>query len=237
MAGGGFARAISASTSVPLISSSHQEGHIRAAMEGTGLDDDEFLGVHLSGGTTELLFIKKEKSGFAIELMGGTTDLHAGQMVDRVGVALGLPFPAGPHLEHLAREGKATISLPVSVQGLDLSFSGPTSAALRELEKGAKPEDLALAVLDCLVESIFRLLREGRKIKAAEKGSSKVLIFGGVASNSYLRRELKSRLSKDLPAVELFFGEAVLSSDNAIGLAFLARDHYLSLQEKGRDHK
>ena len=63
LAGAGFARAISASTSAPLVISSHQEGHIRAAMEGTRLDADEFLGVHLSGGTTELLYIKKEKIG------------------------------------------------------------------------------------------------------------------------------------------------------------------------------
>src|SRR5690606_28141248 len=140
---------------------SHQEGHIRAALTDAGLESDAFLGLHLSGGTTELLAIQRQAEGFAIKLLGGTSDLHAGQMVDRIGVALGLPFPAGPHLEALSQDGQATLQLPVAVQGLTVSFSGPTSAALRLWAQKPAPADLARAVLDCLVESVFRLIKAG----------------------------------------------------------------------------
>ncbi|HBT15559.1 MAG TPA: O-sialoglycoprotein endopeptidase [Firmicutes bacterium] len=233
LAGASFARTIAASAPAPLMVSSHQEGHIRAAMEGSGLTGEEFLGMHLSGGTTELLYIKKAEEGFSIELMGGTTDLHAGQMVDRIGVALGLPFPAGPHLERLAAKGKGSMCLPVAAHGLTLSFSGPTSAALRLLKQQSDPEGIALAVLNCLVESVFSLLKEGVKVKASEPGSSKVLIFGGVASNAYLRRELQARLSSLSPAIRVYYGTTELSSDNAVGVALVARDYFLKTREKG----
>lgn len=224
LAGAGFARTLAAATKARLLVSSHQEGHIRAALFGSELPGEEFLGVHLSGGTTELLYLQQTEAGFAVELLGATTDLHAGQMVDRIGVALGLPFPAGPHLEQLALKGKATLRLPVSTRGLEVSFSGPTSAALRLLAGQPPPEDLALAVFDCLVESIFHLVREGIKVKSRAPGSNKVLIFGGVAANTYFRRELSARFRDVSPDVQVYYGKPELSADNAVGLALLARD-------------
>ena len=234
LAGANFARAIAATAGVPLLSSSHQEGHIRAALADSGLTSDAFLGLHLSGGTTELLAIKRQTTGFAIKLLGGTSDLHAGQMVDRIGVAMGLPFPAGPHLDALVQEGKVEtegkLKLPVAVQGLTVSFSGPTSAALRLWKQ--KPDDraLALAVLNCLVESVFRLLKAG--VATGEPGCHEVLLFGGVAANTYLRRELTARLHRDLNGIKVYFGKPALSADNAVGLALLARDG-LAAAEKG----
>lgn len=65
-----------------------------------GPNSDQFLTFHLSGGTSELLYVSSKPSGFEVEIIGGTTDLSAGQFVDRIGVAMGLPFPAGPHLEN-----------------------------------------------------------------------------------------------------------------------------------------
>ncbi len=224
LAGAGFARTLAAAAQVPLLASSHQEGHLRAALYGSGLEGREFLGVHLSGGTTELLYIRRRGAGFHVELLGGTTDLHAGQMVDRIGVVLGLPFPAGPHLEQLALKGEPTLRLPVAVRGLAVSFSGPTSAALRLLEQKPAPEDLALAVFDCLVESIFRLLRAGMEAKGQEPGCKQVLLFGGVAANSIFRRELAARFRAAAPEVQVCFGKPELSADNAVGLALLAWD-------------
>lgn len=232
LAGAGFARTLVAAAQVPLLVSSHQEGHIRAALYGSGLCDREFLGVHLSGGTTELLYLQRTGAGFSVELLGGTTDLHAGQMVDRVGVAMGLPFPAGPHLEQLASKGEPTLRLPVATRGLEVSFSGPTSAALRLLDRQPPPEDLALAVLDCLVESIFRLLQAGIKVKRQAPGSKKILLFGGVAANTYFRRELVARFRAVSPEVQVYYGKPELSADNAVGLALLARDGQMS-GEKG----
>jgi N6-L-threonylcarbamoyladenine synthase len=143
-------------------------------------------------------------------------------MVDRIGVALGLPFPAGPHLEALAEKGEAKYRLPVAVQGLSVSFSGPTSAALRLWAKKPDPSALARAVLDCLVESVFLLLKAA--VATGEPGADEVLLFGGVASNAYLRRELTLRTARLSSKLKLYFGAKELSADNAVGLALLARD-------------
>ncbi|HHW11794.1 MAG TPA: O-sialoglycoprotein endopeptidase [Firmicutes bacterium] len=231
LAGANFARVIAATAGVPLLASSHQEGHIRAALEGAGLASDAFLGLHLSGGTTELLAVQRKTGGFAVKLLGGTSDLHAGQMIDRIGVAMGLPFPAGPHLEALAQGGQATLKLPVAVQGLTVSFSGPTSAALRLWAQKPAPADLARAVLDCLVESVFRLVQAG--VATGEPGGREVLLFGGVASNTYLRRELTARVARWDQGVRVYFGKTELSADNAVGLALLARDYFTSAAAKG----
>ena len=222
LAGANFARVIAATAGIPVLASSHQEGHIRAALAGSGLESEAFLGLHLSGGTTELLAVKRRPGGFAIKLLGGTSDLHAGQMVDRIGVAMGLPFPAGPHLEALAEKAAGELRLPVAVAGLSVSFSGPTSAALRLWEKKAEPAELARAVLDCLVETVFLLLKAG--VETGEPGCHEVLLFGGVASNAYLRRELTARMAGFSQDIKVYFGATGLSSDNAVGLALLARE-------------
>ena len=98
--GAAFGRSLASALGVPFYETSHQQGHIRAAQWGTGLKAERFLALHLSGGTTDVLL----KEGAALHPLGAAMDLHAGQLVDRVGVALGLPFPCGPHLERLARQ-------------------------------------------------------------------------------------------------------------------------------------
>lgn len=217
-AGAGFGKAMALCAGIPYYNYSHQEGHIRAALIGTDMPSASFLGLHLSGGTTEILLVKEENRGYSVELLGGTSDLHAGQMIDRIGVALGLPFPSGPHLEKLALTGGQGFSLPVSVAGLSLSLSGPVSAAFRALEKGIDPATLALAAQDCLARSILALLRT-----AVERtGVTKALLFGGVAANGYLRAKLGSAY----PEIDLFFGRPELSTDNAVGLALLARESW-----------
>lgn len=212
---GGYQTALAVGTAlgVNVYDLSHQEGHIRAALHGTTLTASSFLGVHLSGGTTEVLRIDRSHVGLSVEKLGGTTDLHAGQMVDRIGVALGLPFPAGPHLEVLAREGiRGEVRLPVSVQELSASFSGPTAAAERLIGTKINPSDLAVAVQECLVATVERLLQ----CAMARTGLGEILIFGGVAANAYLRDELARRLSR------VYFGAPALSGDNAVGAALLA---------------
>jgi N6-L-threonylcarbamoyladenine synthase len=211
------ARSIAAVTGLPIYETTHQEGHLRAALVDSGLNHSEFLGLHLSGGTTEVLRIKAKPGGFEIILLGGTSDLHAGQMVDRIGVALGLSFPAGPSLEKMASEGKSgKLRLPVAVHDLQVSFSGPVTAAERLLAAGAVPADLALAVQECLVLSLLKLLTKAIEVS----GLHEILIFGGVAANTYLREQLKTRLTKG----RVYFGQARLSSDNAVGVALLGKD-------------
>ena len=107
LAGVNDAKLLAAAYGVPVFYTSHQEGHLMAGVRTAEMPQaDSFLAVHLSGGTTELLLVRTAETGFEVELLGGSSDLHAGQLVDRTGVLLGLRFPCGPELDKLAEELK-----------------------------------------------------------------------------------------------------------------------------------
>ncbi|WP_374713519.1 Kae1-like domain-containing protein [Symbiobacterium terraclitae] len=220
--GEGFGRALAAALSVPFYPTTHQEMHIQAGLWSADKPPQghAFLAVHLSGGTTELVRVTRRPGGFAEELLGGTQDLHAGQFVDRVGVALGLPFPAGPHLERLAASGvPGRVALPSAVRGYTLSFSGPESAAQRLVGK-AEPADLALAVLHAVARSLEKWLLHAME----ETGLREVLVVGGVAANQILRERLRQRLEHPAVGARLAFAQPQYSTDNAVGTALLARE-------------
>lgn len=196
---------------------SHQENHMEAGVWSAGGPKAErFLMLHASGGTTDLLLVEPGTGTRSrITQVGGSKDLHAGQFVDRVGVALGLQFPTGPALEQLAATADidAAVELPVSVQKLDVSLSGPCTAALRRLEAGAPKAELALGVEICLAETFVRMIRNA----AAQYNVYDCLLVGGVGSNSYIRRHLESKLAKR--RIRLWVPEAKYSPDNACGNA------------------
>ena len=145
--------------------------------------------------------------------------MHAGQFVDRIGVALGLQFPTGPALEALAQQAKLPLELPVSVRKLQVSLSGPCTAALRKLEAGAEPAALALGVEHALAETFARVLRNG----AQEYRVRDVLLVGGVGSNNYIRQHVERKLAKLRYPVRLWVPEGRFSCDNATGCAAFAR--------------
>ena len=184
-------RGIAAMLGVPCFASTHQRGHIAAARVDSGVEDGDLLAVHLSGGTTELLCLQGEK----LTLMGGTLDLHAGQVVDRAGVALGLPFPAGPHLEKLALAGHSQARLPVSMEGGDLycHLSGAETQLQRWIASGALlREDIAREVYDLLARTVARSVCAGAK----QTGVGQVLMAGGVASSPLFREMVTERVRK-----------------------------------------
>ena len=227
--GEGYGRSLAAVLGVPFIATSHQEGHIRAAMVDTGLTyGEEILAVHLSGGTTEVLHVKKQEAGSetentqnTIEIIGGSNDLHAGQFVDRVGVRLGLGFPAGPALEQMAMRGTAEARLPVWVRGCECSFSGSESAAQRLIDAGGiSPDDMAAEVFSCIARSLAKVLANA----AEQTGVRKVLLAGGVASSTHLRKLLPERLKKMKVRMKLYWGRPELSGDNACGVALIASE-------------
>lgn len=222
----GFGRSIAAALGVPFYPSSHQEMHIMAGLWSSEQPprSDQFLAVHLSGGTTELIRVTRRRGGFAEELLGGTHDLHAGQFVDRIGVALGLPFPAGPHLERLAAGGEpGRVKIPSSVQGFTVSFSGPETAAQRMVGR-ADRADLAMAVQACVAKTLEKWLRTA----ARETGLREVLIVGGVSANQWIRHRLKERLEHPAVGLRLAFAQPAYSTDNAVGTALLCREAHLA---------
>ncbi len=222
-AGASFARAIGKAAGIPVLETTHQRGHIRAALWRSGLTGDSFLAVHLSGGTTEVMLMR---SG-AITTLGGSRDLHAGQLVDRIGVMLGLPFPAGPHLEALAlRAGASRQLLPVSMEGGYCHLSGAEAALKRLYREGLSPETVALEVYSLLTRTVMRMLEHARE----ETGEDKALLAGGVASSGLFRQMLTDRVAKRRSPLKLYFGEPRLSSDNAFGVALLGADMIRSVE-------
>lgn len=216
-AGAAFGQTLAGLYGIPFIGTSHQEGHIRAGLKGNRELKGEFLAWHISGGTTELLLVRPDHPGFAIQKIGGSSDLHVGQFIDRVGVALGTGFPAGPELERLAEGAEPGIHLPIAVQGLSLSFSGPASAAERALHSGTGA-GLAYAVFECIGRSLLLVTRHAAEIH----GIDQVLVVGGVAANKMIRSYLTDAGAHE--GLHFFFGSRELSSDNAVGVALIGRD-------------
>lgn len=213
--GTGYARTLAAAMRVPYWETSHQEGHIRAAMVDTPLKgSDRFLAVHLSGGTTEVVTVDQG----AITLAGGSNDLHAGQFIDRVGVRLGLGFPAGPALEEMARRGEAQARLPIWVRGGVCSFSGSESAAQRLIDAGELSDtDMAAEVFSCVARSVAKMVVNA----VHEQELRSVLLAGGVASSLYLRELVEKRVKKQDARLRLYWGRSELSGDNACGAALI----------------
>lgn len=219
LAGVSAAKSIAAVSKIPLYTISHQENHMEAGMWSAGGPKAErFLMLHASGGTTDMLWAQKEADGrYLLEQIGGSMDLHAGQFIDRVGVALGLQFPTGPELEKLAETADYMTELPVSVRKLQVSLSGPATAALRKLQAGEDKAALALGVEYALAETFARMLRNG----AAAYDAADVLLVGGVASNKFIRAHVEEKLQKR--NIRLWVPEARFSCDNASGCAAYAR--------------
>ena len=149
-------------------------------------------------------------------------------MVDRVGVSLGLGFPAGPALEKLAMnyEGDIESLLPVSMEKGDLTchLSGVETKAQQWIKAGQMcPEKIAAEVFDVLARTVARLLTA-----ACEKaGVRQALVVGGVASSTLLREMLRKRLGKQRKPIKVFFGEPKYSADNAAGVAAIGMKRYL----------
>lgn len=220
-AGLGIARILAATLQLPLYQYSHQEGHLAAALWSRELSwQESFLALHLSGGTGEVLHVQphitaaaKSDIAYHIECIGDT-DLPPGQFVDRIGVALGYPFPAGAALDELALSATSKdFRLSGSVKGMHISFSGPESAAQRAITNGIAPSEVAKAVFDNIGKSLAKVIETAQE----KTNCDKIIIMGGVAASRNLRNYLA------IPKV--VFANAKYCSDNAVGIASLALKH------------
>ncbi len=201
-----------------FFATSHQEGHLVAGLWSTGLvSTGRYLVLHLSGGTTDILAVSEKLPGaLAVKQVGGGADLKAGQFIDRIGVALGLGFPAGGELEKLARRGvDGAIRLPVAVEKTMISFSGPASCAERLLQRGCPAADLARAVEVCIADSLA-----GAVLAVSDLARYQfLLLVGGVAANGHIRCRLEKQLPAHLPLVA---AAPPFAGDNAVGVAVQA---------------
>ena len=213
LAGASQGRSLAHALGVPFFAHSHQQGHLAAAAWSAGhleLLDRPFLAWHLSGGTTELL--KVEPKGWTVreELVGGTSDLSAGQLIDRTGVMLGLPFPAGKALDALYDQGTAQKTYKVKLNDLTFSLSGMENKVKAMLETGETQADIARFTLDTVIDVVMRATKESQE----RWPGLPVLCSGGVASNRQMRRRLEQ-------ACGAYFAQPQYSTDNAMGTAIL----------------
>ncbi len=213
LAGSAQGRILADTLGVPFFECSHQQGHIAAAAWSAGamdLLDRPHLAWHLSGGTTELLFVQPEGCNVKAECIGGTSDISAGQLIDRTGVLLGLAFPAGKALDTLYVKGTSQRGFSVKLNGFTFSLSGMENKVKDMVSQGKSPSDISRFVLDTVADVVRRAT-----VAAQDRYPGlPVLCSGGVASNARLRYVLSE-------FCQVKFAEPRYSTDNALGVAIL----------------
>ena len=213
MVGYSHAKMLSDLLKVPLIEVSHQQGHVAASLWSAGhleLMDEPHLAWHLSGGTTELLLVEPEGKNVKCTKIGGTTDISAGQLIDRTGQLLELPFPSGKHLDALSQTAQNKDTFKVKCPGMEFSLSGVQNKVQQYHEKNQDPAETAAFALRCVAGAVCQATKNAMK----EYPGLRVVFSGGVASNSMLRKETS--------ALNPIFSEPQFSTDNAMGVAVLA---------------
>ena len=213
MVGYSHAKMLADSLRVPLIEVSHQQGHVAASLWSAGhpeLMDEPHLAWHLSGGTTELLLVEPEGRNVRCTKIGGTTDISAGQLIDRTGQLLELPFPSGKHIDALSREAAMKETFKVKCSGMEFSLSGVQNKVQQFHANHGIPAETAAYALRCVSKAVY--LASEQALKAYP--GLRIVFSGGVASNSMLREAIAP--------LNPIFSEPQFSTDNAMGVAVLA---------------
>ena len=198
---------------IPLYICSHQQGHVAACLWSAGrldLMDRPHLAWHLSGGTTELLFVEPDRVNVRCTRIGGTTDISAGQLIDRAGQLLNLPFPSGKHLDTLSKNATDREVFRVKCDQMEFSLSGVQNKVQQYFERTNDPCETAGYTLRCMAEAVCKATNNAQK----QYPGIPVVFSGGVASNSLLRQRAA--------AFDAIFSEPMYSTDNAMGVAVLA---------------
>lgn len=216
LTGLGLGRNLAKVLNVPLYTLSHQENHLLAGFwSAGGPEADKFIMLHASGGTTDfLLATKKEQGHFSLETIGESIDLHAGQFVDRVGVALGLKFPCGPELEKLGNATTQSLVLPIWTKEGKISFSGPCTKAVRLAQAGADKNSLALGTEIAIGKTFAQALGYLCQIHQVKD----VLLVGGVSANQLVDKIITDELAKK--KCQVYIPQSGYCGDGAVGAAF-----------------
>lgn len=219
MAGKSLGESLASAFNVPVAAFSHQEGHIEAVIHNSPLKDcDKFIACHFSGGTTEILKVSPAKA-YDIEIIGGTKDISFGQVIDRAGVAMGLPFPCGEALDRLALDNPAETDAltPVKVSDARINLSG-IDTQIKNCA-GTLGKKLAGEIFTKLSEAVVKMIYQACDASSIDK----VIMSGGVSSSRFMRQKVLSGMNNK--GITVYFDENNLSSDNAVGIAFLGGKH------------
>lgn len=230
LVGVSFAKALAFSTGKPLVPVSHIRGHISASYLADKTLEPPFISILASGGHTAIVAVEDY---YNLKVLGSTIDDAVGEAFDKVARVLGLPYPGGPNVEKLAKNGKNNIPLPKMLKNysggeFDFSYSGLKTAVINyvhnQTEKGVEivKEDVASSFQHSAVDVII-----DKAIKGAEKfGYNTIAISGGVGANGYLRERLTEAV-KD-KGIKLVLPEKRYCTDNA---AMIGAEGYLQYKK------
>ena len=199
---------------VPVYRFSHQQGHIAAALYSVDRFDllcQKHIAFHVSGGTTEALLVNGTDDFLSTEIVAKTLDLNAGQLIDRVGVMLGLSFPCGKELEKLANQCDEEIKVRPTLKELDCCLSGGQNIAEKYRKEGKSPAYIARVTMLFISSGIVEMSKMIRE----KYGDLEFVYAGGVRTDLIIRDELRS-------VPDCVFALPEFSSDNAAGTAVLA---------------
>ena len=214
MVGYTHAKMLSDALGVPLVEVSHQQGHVAASLWSAGhmeLMDQPHLAWHLSGGTTELLLVEPEGKNVKCTKIGGTTDISAGQLIDRTGQLLRLPFPSGKHLDAISGEAVMKDVFRVKCNDMQFSLSGVQNKVQQFHDAHGNTAETAAYALRCVAKAVYLATEQALKAYPGLR----VVFSGGVASNSMLRSVIAP--------LNPIFSQPQFSTDNAMGVAVLAK--------------
>lgn len=234
LVGACFGRALAYGLKIPAIGVHHLEAHLLAVMLEDHQPEFPFLALLVSGGHTLLIEVKAFGQ---YEILGDTLDDAVGEAFDKVAKLLGLPYPGGPHLAKLAREGNSTrFHFPRPMKdrpGLDFSFSGLKTFALNTLAKENNDQqtkaDIAVAFEQAVVETLVVKCQ-----RALEKtGLKQLVVAGGVGANRRLRNELNALVPKH--HIKLFFPRLEFCTDNGAMIAYTGCQRLLRGEKENLD--
>lgn len=214
LVGENAAKTVATALKVPFYKFSHQQGHIAAALFSSGRTDliyKRFLAFHVSGGTTDLVLCEPDESEILkITPVSCSSDLKSGQAVDRIGVKMGIPFPAGAGLEVLAQKSEKNFKNKIKLQYGNCSLSGLENKCLKMLEDGGSKEDTAKFLLCYIADTVSAMTEYALK----KYGDLPVVFAGGVMSDKIIKDIITSRF-------DAAFAQPEFSCDNAAGIAYL----------------
>jgi len=211
------ARALSLSLKKPIIGVNHCVAHLEIG-KGTIEDCKDPVLLYVSGANTQVIAFAEGK----YRVFGETLDVGIGNCLDKFGRYLGLEFPCGPKIEELAKNGNKYLSLPYSIKGMDIAFSGLLTAAEQYIKNNQKLEDICFSIQ----ETAFSALTEVTERAMAHTEKKEVLLGGGVASNTRLR-EMVNIMAKERNAA-FFVPSKDLCIDNGAMIAWLGLLEYKS---------
>ncbi|MGL5749825.1 MAG: O-sialoglycoprotein endopeptidase [Paraclostridium sp.] len=217
-----FSKMFSCLNNINLYETTHQENHIEASLYNKNLKSNKFISIHMSGGTTEILLIQKNKKDYSIKIVGGTKDISFGQLVDRLGVSLGYDFPCGKYIDENAIKCNIDINegLKTSVKDGYMNLSGLEN----QINKSIKDYDkyyLSKLLMDAIVRSIYKSI-----IYICNKEQVRDVVFaGGVASSQYIENQITKKL---IPKkINCYFNDVQYSTDNAVGCALIGLNKFI----------